>query len=654
MRKEENIVFRIFNNKTFIRIISFALCFFMFFSFTTSVHAGLIDDIKNGIKNAFLDLFDKVLAEISKIIVSFGDGIVHIMARATGEVVTIDKLVFNKVDKVSIDYWNYTNSNATEISTPIKNYMAIPVQKWYKVFNRIAIMVYMIVLVYMGIAIMLSSTGEKRARYKELTMTWVIGIAILFLFPYVMKYIIKLNDALTNMIANVSTSFGFTQQEGTGGDLGQLGFLDVAYEYGKPEFSKHLGNSKDIITFTRNVAIGVKDDGSGNKKTNANIALALVYDVLIGQTLVILIMYYKRAFMMAFLIVIFPLVAMSYVIDKIGDGKSQSFGLWFKEFLVNVVVQTFHAIVYVLITGGGIKSYIDSSGGNFIFMFLCVLFLFEGEKILRGIFGIQSQANTIGDLAATGAMIMAMGGKAKGVFGGGDVKSGSSTDNKENTAATKRVAATTKAKENNEKAAQATQKAKTERGDTSGSHGEYNGEENEPEGVKDSNASRNAQDKALIEAMKRRLNGGAVAKAVSFAAGATGAVMETSKTMATGDIGPDKILGAASAGKSLGKTFATPLVKGINLAERRVSGAMLASKISNGKMDESLGIDKIDGKFNVPAIDNIDENAIAAKGLTKQDIYREALAAYAKKAAVKGGNAGEEAFFNYIEKVTKN
>lgn len=646
-------MFRIFNNKTFIRIISFALCFFMFFSFTTSVHAGLIDDIKNGIKNAFLELFDKVLAEISKIIVSFGDGIVHIMARATGEVVTIDKLVFNKVDKVSIDYWNYTNSNATEISTPIKNYMAIPVQKWYKVFNRIAIMVYMIVLVYIGIAVMLSSTGEKRARYKELTMTWVIGIAILFLFPYVMKYIIKLNDALTNMIANVSTSFGFTQQEGTGGDLGQLGFLDVAFEYGKPEFSKHLGNSKDIITFTRNVAIGVKDGGSGNKKTNANIALALVYDVLIGQTLVILIMYYKRAFMMAFLIVIFPLVAMSYVIDKIGDGKSQSFGLWFKEFLVNVVVQTFHAIVYVLITGGGIKSYIDSSGGNFIFMFLCVLFLFEGEKILRGIFGIQSQANTIGDLAATGAMIMAMGGKAKGVFGGGDVKTGSSTDNKENTAATKRVAATTKAKENNEKAAQATQKAKTERGDTSGSHGEYTGEENEPEGVKDSNDSKNARDKALIEAMKRRLNGGAAAKAVSFAAGATGAVMETSKTMATGDIGPDKILGAASAGKSLGKTFATPLVKGVNLAERRVSGAMLANKISSGRMDKDFGIDKIDGKFNVPAIDNIDENAIAAKGLTKQDIYREALAAYAKKAAVKGGNAGEEAFFNYIENVTK-
>lgn len=646
-------MFRIFNNKTFIRIISFALCFFMFFSFTTSVHAGLIDDIKNGIKNAFLELFDKVLAEISKIIVSFGDGIVHIMARATGEVVTIDKLVFNKVDKVSIDYWNYTNSNATEISTPIKNYMAIPVQKWYKVFNRIAVMVYMIVLVYIGIAVMLSSTGEKRARYKELTMTWVIGIAILFLFPYVMKYIIKLNDALTNMIANVSTSFGFTQQEGTGGDLGQLGFLDVAFEYGKPEFSKHLGNSKDIITFTRNVAIGVKDGGSGNKKTNANIALALVYDVLIGQTLVILIMYYKRAFMMAFLIVIFPLVAMSYVIDKIGDGKSQSFGLWFKEFLVNVVVQTFHAIVYVLITGGGIKSYIDSSGGNFIFMFLCVLFLFEGEKILRGIFGIQSQANTIGDLAATGAMIMAMGGKAKGVFGGGDVKTGSSTDNKENTAATKRVAATTKAKENNEKAAQATQKAKTERGDTSGSHGEYTGEENEPEGVKDSNDSKNARDKALIEAMKRRLNGGAAAKAVSFAAGATGAVMETSKTMATGDIGPDKILGAASAGKSLGKTFATPLVKGVNLAERRVSGAMLANKISSGRMDKDFGIDKIDGKFNVPAIDNIDENAIAAKGLTKQDIYREALAAYAKKAAVKGGNAGEEAFFNYIENVTK-
>lgn len=644
---------KIFNNKIFIRIISLAICFVMFFSLTTEVHAGLIDNIKNKIKEGFLDIFNKILGEIAKIIVSFGDGIVHIMARATGEVVTIDKLVFNKVDKVSIDYWDYTGSAATQVSTPIKNYMTIPVQKWYKVFNRIAIMVYMVVLVYIGIAVMLSSTGEKRARYKELTMTWVIGIAILFLFPYVMKYIIKLNDGLTNMIASVSEQFGFEQQEGTGGTLGTKSFFDVFNTYGKAEFSQYLGNSKDIITFTRNVALDIKDDGTVNKDKDVNLALALVYDVLIGQTLVILVMYYKRAFMMAFLIVIFPLVAMSYVIDKIGDGKSQSFGLWFKEFLVNVLVQTFHAIVYVLITGGGITSYMSSSGGNFVFMFLCVLFLFEGEKILRGIFGMQSQANTLGDLAATGAMIMAMGKNAKGVFGGGGVQTGSSTDKKENTVAAKRIDSKTKAMENNEKVASAAMKSKTDNGASTESHGEYQGKDNEPEGVKDTTDTRNARDKALVEAMKRRLNGGMAAKAVNFAAGATGAVLATSKTMATGDITPGGVLGSVSAGKSLGKTFATPLVKGVNLVERKIASKSLASKISSGKMDKDLGIDGAVGNLNIPVFDDIDENVLSDRGLTLQDVYRAALAQYAEKAAVHGQQAGEEAFFEYAEQYRK-
>lgn len=651
-------MFKIFNNKIFIRIISLAMCFIMFFSITTEVHAGLLDTLSNAFQEGFSKLFNKLLSVVARILVSFGDGVVHIMARATGEVVTIDKLVFNKVDKVSIDYWDYTESEETENSIPVKNYMAIPVQKWYKVFNKIAVMVYMIVLVYIGIAVMLSSTGEKRSRYKELTMTWVIGITILFVFPYVMKYIIKLNDAMTNTISGVATQLGFEQQEGEPGDIAKLGFFNLFYKYGSAEFSKHMGDSKDIITFTRNVALGVEN----GKDDKPNITLALVYDVLVGQTVVILIMYYKRAFMMAFLIVIFPLVAMSYVIDKIGDGKSQSFGIWFKEFMVNVVVQTFHAIVYVLITGGGIKAYLSSSGGNFIFMFLCILFLFEGEKILRGIFGIQSQASTIGDLAATGAMIMAMGGNAKGVLGGGGVKTGSSQDNKESTAAKKRVDSNTETKKENEKAAaKAAESAKEKNGESGGSqgessdsHGEYHGEEKEPEGVTtSSNDVANTKDEVLLQAMKRRLDGGVAAGAISSVAGATGAALEASRVMATGDITPGSVLGAVSGGKGLGKTFATPLVKGANLVERKIAGQRLASKIASGKMDKDLGINGANPNLNIPVFDDIDENDLAEKGVTRQDVYRAALAAYAKKAAMHGQLAGEEAFFEYAEKFKK-
>lgn len=648
-------MFKIFNNKFFIRIISLAICFVMFFSLTTSVNAGLGDWVKEKLSEAFSKLFDKIIQGIAQVIVSLGDGLVHIMARATGEVVTIDKLVFNKVDKVSIDYWNTSTSNATQNSTPIKNYMAFPIQKWYKVFNAIAIVVYMIVIVYIGILVVLSSTGEKRARYKELAVTWLVGIAILFIFPYVMKYIVKLNDAFAKAISAAAVTLGFDEEEGTGGALANMDFSDVGFNYGKYEFGEYMGTGDDILTFTRNAALGGKTEGETEKdQIEANIVLAIVYDILVGQTLVVLVMYYKRAFMIAFLIVIFPLVAMMYVIDKIGDGKSQSFSIWFREFLVNVIVQVFHAVIYVLVTAGGIKTYLDTSGSSFIFMFICVLFLFEGEKILRGIFGIQSQANTMGDLATTGAMVISTAKGAQGVFKRGDNRTGSKQDEQENLAATKAIRKRTQGQEQNEKAAKTALEAKEGNGESTQSYGEYQGKDREPEGVSNPDPSENAKDTVLTKAMKRRLNGGIATKAVNLVGGATGAVLETSRVMSDGKSDLSGVVGAVDVGRNLGKTVVTPLAKVTNKAERRISGAMLAKNISSGKLDKELGIDSVADSTKISGIGDIDPESIAAKnGLTKQDIYRNALEAYAKKAAVKGKSAGQEAYFEYIEKVTK-
>lgn len=628
----------------------------MFFSFTNVVHAGILGWIKEKLVEAFQNLFNKVLQGIAQVIVSFGDGVIHIMARTTGEVVTIDKLVFNKVDKVSIDYWDSSTSSATENSAPLKNYMSVPIQKWYKVFNGIAIVVYMITIVYIGILVLLSSTGEKRARYKELTVTWFIGIVILFMFPYVMKYTVKLNDAFVKAVSGAATTLGFSEEEGTGGTLANLTILDVGFDYGTYKFGEYMGTGDDILTFTRTAALGGKTEGDTEKdEIEPNIVLAVVYDILVGQTLVILVMYYKRAFMIAFLIVIFPLVAMMYVIDKIGDGKSQSFSIWFKEFLVNVVVQIFHAVIYVLITAGGIKTYLDSSGSSFIFMFMCILFLFEGEKILRGIFGIQSQANTMGDLASTGAMIMSTTKSAKNIFKGDDNRTGSKQDIAENKAATNAINLKTQGQAKNEKAAKDALKSKIENGESTNSHGEYQGSDREPEGVSNTDPSENARNTALMNAMKRRLNGGVATRAVNLVAGTTGAVLESSRVMSDGKSSLGEVAGAIDVGRSLGKTVATPVATLANRAERRVSGAVLHRKIATGKMDKELGIDAVNEGSNIAGIADIDENSIAAKeGLTKQEIYRKALAEYAKNASKGGKYAGEEAYFEYIEKVTKS
>ena len=53
--------------------------------------------------------------------------------------------------------------------------------------------------------------------------------------------------------------------------------------------------------------------------------------------------------MLAFLTVIAPLITITYSIDKVKDSKSQAFDLWLKEYIYNVLVQPFDALLYIVI-----------------------------------------------------------------------------------------------------------------------------------------------------------------------------------------------------------------------------------------------------------------------------------------------------------------
>lgn len=629
------------NKKTLLKIATFLLCFVIFFSFTSTVQAA-------GFVSGLLEkLFGRILNIFSALIISIGDGILHIISQATGEVVTIDRLVFNEVGKLSIDYWEDISDGASSSGNAIKSIMAVPVQKWYPVFQKIAIMVYMIVLVYIGISIMLSSTGEKKAKFKELVVTWFTGVMILFMFPYVMKYVIVINDATVGILKAKAESMGYATSGGSSA-MAKEDLLNLSSIYGKKEFAKYLGSANgDIMALTRQAAWGEKDD--------PQISLAILYLILVGQTIAILVMYYNRAFMLAFLITIFPLVAMTYVLDKIGDGKNQSFSIWFREFIMNVIIQMFHAVVYILIVGSSITEFLKNGGKNFIFTVLCVWFLFEGEKILRGIFGLKSKAKTMGDLAASGAMMWAIAGKTGGLFKRNKNDVGTAQDHNESEAAASRVKSKTRSQEQNEKAATDALNDKKDNGLSTDSQGEYQGKKNEPAGVSTPQFdAQNARDKLTGE-MKRRLKGGLATRAVNFGAGAVGATVASTMALANGKQ-PGDVIGAIVGGKAIGQELATPLVKGVNAVERAYEGNKLARKIQNKEYDGALGIPNVDLPPIPPTMtmgDDINLDDVTKDGVTMQEVYREALAAYAK-AAARGGNAkGEIAYFEYLEKNLK-
>ena len=124
---------------------------------------------------------------------------------------------------------------------------------------------------------------------------------------------------------------------------------------------------------------------------------ALVYMGIIVLTFVFLIMYIKRMITIAFLILISPIITITYSIDKINDGKSQALDTWTKEFLQNVLIQPFHCIIYLVFISVGINI-VNGSGtlAAGIIVILTMFFIFDAEKIIKNIFGINSETTGSG------------------------------------------------------------------------------------------------------------------------------------------------------------------------------------------------------------------------------------------------------------------
>jgi hypothetical protein len=112
----------------------------------------------------------------------------------------------------------------------------------------------------------------------------------------------------------------------------------------------------------------------------------------------------------AFLIIISPLISITYSIDKIGDGKSQALDTWLKEFVYTVLMQPFHCIIYMVFINTAFELLIaDGNPGwehnvaSAVVAILCVKFTKDAEKIVRKIFNFKDENNGTSLAAGTGA-----------------------------------------------------------------------------------------------------------------------------------------------------------------------------------------------------------------------------------------------------------
>ena len=100
-------------------------------------------------------------------------------------------------------------------------------------------------------------------------------------------------------------------------------------------------------------------------------------------------MYLKRMLTVAFLMVISPLITITYSIDKARDNQAQAYKTWIKEFLVNLFIQPLHALLF-LIFMYSVYGIMERAP------LLAIVFLASlsrGEQLVRKIFKIERTAS---------------------------------------------------------------------------------------------------------------------------------------------------------------------------------------------------------------------------------------------------------------------
>lgn len=287
-----------------------------------------------------------ILAIVINIFPMLMQAIMSILAGTENGIFTIENTVFNQYDIFNINFFDFTNTESD-----IVNQFRLSIAKYFVLTKSFAIIIVLVILIYVGIRMALSTVSSDKAKYKSMLIAWVESVAVLFLMQYIISFILNVGEMFSTIIYDIKAAVDAT---------GDMSFEEIT-----------LNTIYSHMCITAGWTY---------------VAYSIVFWFLVFIQSKFLVSYFKRLITVGFLILIAPLVTVTYAIDKIGDGKAQAFSVWLTELTMNVLIQPIHAIIYLVFmyTAGEIAQYSILVAAFFL------LSLTKVEKIILYLFNLKN------------------------------------------------------------------------------------------------------------------------------------------------------------------------------------------------------------------------------------------------------------------------
>ncbi len=291
--------------------------------------------------------------------------------------VTIDDILFNRVGITDINFFDLDGAgSALRVLREL-------IAGWYYTLRNLSIVILLCILVYLGIRIAISTVASEKAVYKKMLIDWMVSFAIIFVIHYIILITINVSNALVDIIGNAQ--------------------------------SAELAQSTSFWNSYMGEVFGL----AGSWKILEGLGGSIMYLMLGVALFGYLFVYIKRMVTIAFLILIAPIITITYSIDKIKDSKSQALDTWVKEFAFNVLLQPFDCLIYVILVSSAIS--ITGQGiGGLVLAIIMLTFRKQAMDIVKNMFGFGA-AKTLGqEIVGTAAAMTML--KNAGKMGTGKVK----------------------------------------------------------------------------------------------------------------------------------------------------------------------------------------------------------------------------------------